>query len=224
MRLPVWFSRPSNRSVVVSQGKSIHIPELSLVISSGGVWYQANPLGERFRKTKPDTVELVIGAPGLPNTKSSLELGDAVLYQTPNYGVVEVRVTEVGPPTKLMVSVVSPRNSFSATYDSSQIHNGPFAEDEVLKIRSGIENVVQTVSKNTAVSPEQLQLLNAKLEEIALAASRLGRKDWIMFAAGTLTNVIVGAAFSPEVAKSIFAAMNSELAWVFNNALLAIAQ
>jgi hypothetical protein len=207
------------RIVKLKQGQSYHAPDLSLVISIGGVWYVPNPKGNTYRNLKPDTVDLVIGAPGLPNVKKELQLGDAVLYQTPDFGVVEVRIVEIGVPIKLLITEVSPRRGFTAAYDSEELENAAFGSDEATKIAQGLANVAARMTNRQDMTPQQLAMLRAKLEEIADASSRLGRKDWIMFAAGTLTNVVVGAAFSPEAAKALFAALNAELSWVFQNAL-----
>ncbi len=209
--------------VTLGQGKSFHVPELDLIVSSGGVWYVPNPKGEQYRKIKPDAVELVIGALGLPNVKKELQLGDAVLYQTPNFGVVEVRVVEIGPPTKIMISVVTPRSGFSVAYENESLANAPFSTDEIAKIAGCVDNVARQMASRSDITPEQLAFLSSKLQEIADASKRLGRKDWIMFVAGTLTNVVVGAAFSPEATKALFTALNKELSWVFQNALRLVA-
>jgi hypothetical protein len=106
-----------------------------------------------------------------------------------------------------------------AAYESGNTENSPFGSDETTRISEGLAKVAMAMAGRKDVAPQQLSLLRAKLEEIAVASARLGRKDWIMFAAGTLTNVIVGAAFSPDAAKALFAALNAELAWVFQNGL-----
>lgn len=212
------FSRKS-RVVPIREGKSYHAPDLSLVISSGGVWFVPNPKGGDFRKLKPDTVELVIGAPGLPNLKKDLQLGDAVLYQLPDFGVVEVRVIDIGVPVKLLITEVSPRRGYAAAYASDISDNAAFGTDETARLAKDLEKVVADIAGREDVTPQQLLILKEKLDEIANASTRLGRKDWIMFSAGTLTNVVVGAAFSPEAAKALFAALNAHLSWVFQNAL-----
>ena len=75
------------------------------------------------------------------------------------------------------------------------------------------------MSARTNLAPEQLELLSRKLDEVAAASGRLGRKDWIMFAVGNLTNVVLSAALPPEDAKALFVSMNEALGWVFENAL-----
>lgn len=211
--------RRRSRLVSLKQGKSYHAADLSLVISSGGVWFVPNPKGEAYRKLRPDTVDLVIGAPGLPNVKRELQLGDAVLYQLPDFGVVEVRVVDIGTPVKVLITEVSPRRGFAAAYASEVSDNAQFGSDESIRVAGDLKKVVAQIAARTDVTPEQLALLKTKIDEIADASTRLGRKDWIMFSAGTLTNVVVGAAFAPEAAKALFTALNIHLSWVFQNAL-----
>lgn len=210
--------RRKSRVVVLKEGKSYHAPDLELVISSAGVWYVPNPKGDQYRKLKPDTVELVIGAPGLPNLKKDLQLGDAVLYQLPSYGVVEVRVIDIGAPVKVLITEVSPRRGLSAAY-AAETSNSAFAEDESARIGQDLAKVAAEMAKRSDVTPAQIAMLATKLDEIAEASTRLGRKDWIMFVAGTMTNIVVGAALAPDAARALFTLLNSHLAWVFQNAL-----
>jgi hypothetical protein len=211
--------RRKSRIVKIRRGQSYHAKDLSLVISSDGVWYVPNPKGEPYRNLKSDAVDLVIGAPGLPNVKKELQLGETVLYQTPDFGVVEIRVVEIGIPVKLLISEVSPRRGFAASLKIEEFENASFASDETAKIAKGLASVAARMAVRPDVTSQQLAMLNSKLEEITEASARLGRKDWILFAAGTLTNLIVGAAFAPEAAKALFSALNTELSWVFQNAL-----
>ena len=97
--------------------------------------------------------------------------------------------------------------------------NPPFQKDEIAEIRRSVDAMYLAMSKRPDVSREQLDLIQRSLTEIADASQRLGRKDWIMFVAGTLSNICVGAAFAPEAAKALFKFANQSLGWVFQNAL-----
>jgi hypothetical protein len=219
-RILKLIKKRKSRTIKLAKGQSYHAPDLSLVISCGGVWYVPNPKGADFKDAKPEYTDLVIGAPGLQNIKREMQLGDAVLYQMPDYGVVEVRVVRFHyGSVSLLITEVSPRRGFTAAYDSDEQENTSFGTDETTKISKGLANVATRMANRLDVTPQQCELLRAKLDEIADASTRIGRKDWIMFAAGTLTNVVVGAAFSPEAAKALFTALNDELSWVFQNAL-----
>ena len=198
--------QPTQVSVKVETGKSKTVAVGGLVIS--------------VKRSDYEFTELVIGRPGLPNLPKVLGLGDAVLYETPTDGLVEVRAMEQSQfgPT-LLITLVSPRLGFSAGLEPNDHENVPFSSDEVAKIREGVAKIGDTMSSRQDVTSEQLELLSRKLDEIATAAQRLGRKDWVMFVAGNLTNVCVAAAFSPHAAKALLSNANTVLGWVFHNAL-----
>ncbi len=173
-----------------------------------------------FREWAAGNPRLVIGAPGQPNAVRLMQLGDAVLYETPTHGLVEVRLTDVRPSdVVLLITRVSPRLGFTAALDESDIQNAPFSTDELAKIETDIASIKNSMSERTDIEPDKLELLYRKLDEVAAASQRMGRKDWAMFVAGTLTNVIVGAAFAPEAARALLIATNSALGWIFQNAL-----
>lgn len=172
------------------------------------------------RYCSQDSALIVVGSPGSPNVIRELELGDAVLYDSPSHGLVEVRATRLSATSiEILVSKVSPRLGFMGGLDIDGGQNSPFAKDEIAQIKLGLNKVGDSIAKRKDLSDEQLDLLHRKLQEVADAASRLGRKDWIMFATGTITNTVTSAAFPPEAARAIFVAMNDGLAWIFENAL-----
>lgn len=198
--------QPTQVSVKIETGKSKTIAIGGLVIS--------------VKESDHQFTELVIGRPGLRNLAKVLGLGDAVLYETPTDGLIEVRAMEQSQfgPT-LLVTLVTPRLGFTAGLEPNDRENVPFASDEVAKIRDGVARIGKAMASRQDLTSAQLELLLRKLDEIASAAQRLGRKDWVMYAAGNLTNVCVAAAFSPEAAKDLLANANTAWGWVFHNAL-----
>ncbi|QTN21537.1 hypothetical protein HZ992_15250 [Rhizobacter sp. AJA081-3] len=173
-----------------------------------------------FRELSNGNPRLVIGAPGQPNVVRVLQLGDAVLYETTAHGLIEVRLAEIrNGEVDILVTRVSPRLGFTAGLDETDVQNAPFALDEIAAVRKGVEAIRAAMVDRDDVEPEKLELLTRKLEEIASAAQRMGRKDWTMFVAGTLTNIIVGAAFAPDAARALLVATNSALGWVLQNAI-----
>ena len=71
------------------------------------------------------------------------------------------------------------------------------------------------MSSRSDIKPEQLRYLFEKLDEMSDASERLGRKDWINFALGTVTSIIITAAFDPVAAKALLDAADAALFWVF---------
>lgn len=163
---------------------------------------------------------LVYGSPGSLNSQRTFYIGDAALYETPTHGLIELRLlSRPSGEAEVIFTKVSPRLGFGTTIDSQDSENQNFAQDEILQIKNGIEAIRIAFSSRQDVSEEQFELLSKKLDEIATASERLGRKDWIMFVIGNLTNFAMGAALAPEAAKALITAFNSNLGWVFQNAL-----
>ena len=65
------------------------------------------------------------------------------------------------------------------------------------------------------VKPEQFRHLEEKLKEMRSASERLGRKDWVNYAIGTLTSIVVTAAFDPSAAKALLQTAGTALGWLF---------
>ena len=167
------------------------------------------------------SAKIVIGVPGLPNLTKELCLGDAVLYETPIDGIFEIRAVKLeksyGP--YLLITRVSPRMGLTASFESNDKFNTQFFDDEISKIYGGLKLAGQNIAERTDITSAQLELINRKLDEIATASKRLGRKDWVMFVAGSLTNLCTTTALSPDVTAAVFHAVNQHLGWVFQNAI-----
>jgi hypothetical protein len=160
----------------------------------------------------------VIGYPGLPNIKEQMELGDAVLYETTEDGILEVRVTAIhGTAAQFTVSQVSPRFGLGGALATSDPNNLPFTQDERIHIAESIEFIKNNLTSSGNHTVEQLSLIARKLDEMHEASGRLGRKDWLNYVAGSLTSLCVSAAFAPEVTKSFFKTVNAAFSWLFTN-------
>ena len=70
------------------------------------------------------------------------------------------------------------------------------------------------------LKPEQIKLLSRKLDEIKAASTRMGRKDWVNYVAGTITAVCITAAFAPDQTQRIFSSINTALSWFFASGVL----
>ena len=165
--------------------------------------------------------EIVVGYPGLPNVNEELQIGDAILYETPNDGVFEFRALSMnGQQIELLISQVSPRLGIIGGFVDDDPNNTPFTSEELHKISESIKQLHDEITKTQKFSPEQLDLIDRKFIEIQDASQRLGRKDWINYVAGMLTTVCVSAAFSPDASKALFKAVNTAFRWLFDNALI----
>ena len=164
--------------------------------------------------------EIVVGFPGLPNEKRRVYTGDALLYETP-MGTFDVRVlSQSSTKVRFLVTQLSPTPSIAGAFSSSDPSNVQFSPPELEKIALSLEAVKEKVSSQPGIQPEQIALVYKKLDEIGEAATRLGRKDWINYAAGAITSACASAAFAPEVTKNIFLSLNSAFSWLFSGAML----
>jgi hypothetical protein len=200
-----------NRGTVEQQTIFVNVRD-SMITKMGGIIVSAAQINY-------SDARLVVGRPGLPNLSSELTVGGAVLFETPE-GLFEIRVLSISmsPETKvkLLISQVSPRPGIAAGLVDYDADNLPFTDAERLQISISLKEVKQVMSGRSDVTPEQFNFLVRKLNDIEKASERLGRKDWVNYALGTLTSIIVAAAFTPEGSKAIVQAMNIALGWLFS--------
>lgn len=164
--------------------------------------------------------EVVVGFPGLPNAQQRLHTGDALLYETPT-GTYDIRVlSQNGIEVRFLVTQLSPNPSIAGSFSSADPSNTQFSAEELKKITLSLEGVKAKISSLPKIQPEQIVLIYKKLDEINDAANRLGRKDWINYAAGAITSTCASAAFAPDVTKNVFLSLNAAFSWLFNNAIL----
>ena len=166
-----------------------------------------------------DWCDTVVGYPGLPNVKQRLAVGDALLYETTEDGILEIRATEMrGTSAQFTISQVSPRFGLGAALAAHDPSNLSFTEEERSRIAESIDAVKTQLAASGRHTEEQLLLIYRKLDEIHVASGRLGRKDWLNYVAGSLTGLCSSAAFAPDVTKTFFQTINSAFSWLFANA------
>lgn len=161
----------------------------------------------------------------MQNTAKDMYVGDALLFETPEDGILEVRIMEINSSSiKVLVSQVSPKLGLMGGYVSENPLNSNFTDDEKFKIKESIENIKNELSKNQKISKEQLDLVKEKLDDIQNASERLGRKDWIQYVMGSLTSLFISAAFHDETRKTIFQIFGISFEWLFKGVQLITAQ
>ncbi len=82
--------------------------------------------------------------------------------------------------------------------------NEPFAYHEVEKILAGIEQVKAYIEQHVETDEAQKKVVNDKLDYLAGAAKRQGRKDWIHTCIGVMMTLGVALALSPIHADAIW--------------------
>jgi hypothetical protein len=162
-------------------------------------------------------VDLVVGRAGFPNVGKNLRAGGAVLFETPDAGLLEVRLLKILRPQNVAmvrVSRVSPRNGITAGFVEHEQGNEPFAPHEVIRIRASLQAVREAAAARNDLTDDKIDLINRKLDDMAAAATRMGRKDWLNLAVGQPTNLIATAALGPDVGKFLFGSIGQALAWL----------
>ncbi len=187
----------------------------------------------RVEFSEPRKVAFIVGAPGLPGIERIFKVGEAVLFETPNSGLLEVRVYHIIKSGDLadaracypldlvgfLISEILPRAGLTAGVKRENFGNESFAATEVARIRGSLEAVQEKFQHRTDVTPEQIDYISRKLDEIADAANRLGRKDWVNLVIGTLTNTVVQAAINSDAGKILFQNVGEALGWLLGQSL-----
>jgi hypothetical protein len=188
--------------VVVPEHNSVQVKLGGLIISA--------------LRTTSDSVDVVVGRPGLPNIEKTLRTGGAVLFETPDDGLFEVRLLAGSVnQAKLLISHISPSPGIAGGFVDQDHSNSPFTAAELARIADSLQRIRLALSERPDVTPEQLDFISRKLSEMQGASERLGRKDWMNLAVGTLTSIIVTAALDRGVGKALLQAAGTALSWLF---------
>lgn len=94
------------------------------------------------------------------------------------------------------------------------LENSPFSTAETLRISSAINELREHLITSGVHSESQIQFITTRLQHLEDASHRLGRKDWVTLAMGTLTNIVVGAALAPEAARELLRTAGALLGWI----------
>lgn len=194
-------------TIVIKENNSHQVDFANLIVS--------------VRRTCGQKSEVVVGCPGLPNKHSEIRVGDALLFETPNDGIFEVRALSMDTQNiEMLISHVSPRLGIIGGFIDDDPNNTSFSATELEKIAESVKIVKADIAKIQNVTPAQIDLIERKLNDIQDASQRLGRKDWVNYVAGSLTTLCVSAAFAPETSKALFKVVNLAFKWLFDNALM----
>lgn len=94
------------------------------------------------------------------------------------------------------------------------LQNSPFNPSEQKRIKIAIGELRNFLHSTSANTTEQLMFIDTRLKHLEDASLRLGRKDWITLAMGTLTNIVVGTALAPEAARELVRTAGALFGWV----------
>lgn len=104
--------------------------------------------------------------------------------------------------------------SVLAPHFDASTENTPFSAPEVERIRSAIGDLKQLLNSQNELSATQQEYIDARLQHMEEAAQRLGRKDWLALAVGSLSSIAIGAALAPEAARNLLHSAAALFGWV----------
>jgi hypothetical protein len=87
--------------------------------------------------------------------------------------------------------------------DVSEEANTPFSAEEQVEIRRQLQEVKQLLRGNAALGPAQLEALDARIDYLAHAVSRLGRIDWREAFVGAMLGLVLQAVVPPEAVREV---------------------
>lgn len=94
------------------------------------------------------------------------------------------------------------------------VENTPFTPNEQAQIGEQLEQIKGSAQTRYALSDAQMRALAAKLDEIAVASGHVGRKDWMILAAGVMLDLIVTDYLPRETVHTIVVTAFQALAHV----------
>jgi hypothetical protein len=114
---------------------------------------------------------------------------------------------------------IARQRGFLARSTSSDVEDTPFSRDEVRLIVSRLDQLLEDVVSTHDLEEEQVQLLEEQIDYLKKAASRLGRKDWIMVAIGAVS-IISNYLLAPAASQDLFNALVNLIRDIVNIKLL----
>jgi len=95
-----------------------------------------------------------------------------------------------------------------------EVGNTPFTSEELGEIAEQLRSIKEYVSTAYTLSEAQMLHLEAKLDDIAAAAGRMGRKDWALWVSAALLGAFVQGILPPEVVQDIVRMMVDGLGYL----------
>ncbi len=100
--------------------------------------------------------------------------------------------------------------------DSGDVaENRPFTQAEQNEIAARLQALAEHARRTYSLSAAQMRALDTKLDYLADAARRLGRKDWLNVCAGAVFGYILDASLSPEAARGMLSALIRAIGHVY---------
>jgi len=97
----------------------------------------------------------------------------------------------------------------------ADVANTPFSPDEQTEILEQMREIKEFVKRTDSVSEAQRLSLEAKLDQLAAAAGRVGRREWQLMCGGVVLDAILQQLLPPEAVSGIFEMVGNALGHLF---------
>ena len=158
----------------------------------------------------------------MPSSKEIVETGDTiygkwdfVLQAVESWATI--LKNEILEPDLWQLSAADKKLVAASIED---VENLPFTKQEQERITLAISELRLFLHATSPNSEKNRVFIDARLRHLEDASSRLGRKDWITLAMGTLTNIVVGVALAPDAARELVRTAGSLFGWVVSGVQL----
>jgi hypothetical protein len=108
------------------------------------------------------------------------------------------------------------KDAFTAA-DGEETGNAPFTEGEQRQIAAQLQDIEKYLKEEINLPGEQIAQIEEKLDEVAEASKRMGRKDWLVYFLGAITALIITATVAAPVGEHIFTMVIHGLAHLFTD-------
>jgi hypothetical protein len=102
------------------------------------------------------------------------------------------------------------------------IENTPFTPAEQEDIAGQLRELRAYIGRTYSLSESQTRRLEEKLDYLAAAASRVGRKDWLLMAAGVMLSYVLAAALPPDAASDILRTLLTSIGHILGHGHLGL--
>jgi len=102
------------------------------------------------------------------------------------------------------------------------VENTPFTPAEQDEIAEQLRKLRDYVSRTYSLPGPQVRLLEERLDYLAAAAGRVGRKDWLLMVAGVMLGYVLTAALPPEAARDILGTLLTSIGHVLGRGRLGL--
>ncbi|MET0625712.1 MAG: hypothetical protein ABW250_22445 [Pyrinomonadaceae bacterium] len=104
--------------------------------------------------------------------------------------------------------------------DFVALQNTPFSPDERERLVNLFKEFEKEVQERNLLSEEQARLLHERIEYLVASSKRLGRKDWLMAAAGAIFGYTLQAGLTTNTATQLIHLADEALRWIAHTPFL----